>query len=61
MADYMPMMKYVTKCGRPTSNQTRVFGKLNQTLSIVVSMVHKNICLEELPKHMKNLDMQKLK
>ena len=30
-------------------------------MNIMVLMVHKNIYLREMPKHMKNLDMQKLK
>lgn len=57
----MPVTKFVTKCGRPITNQAWLLGKLNQLLSFVVSMVHENICPKEPPNHMKNLDMQKLK
>lgn len=41
--------------------KTRFGYLVSSDINIVVLMAHKNIYLRELPKHMKNLDMQKLK
>lgn len=59
MVDYMVMTKFVTRC--------KIYKKLDfilmvsSDMNIMVLVVYKNIHLREMPKIMKNLDMQKLK
>lgn len=60
MVDYMVMTKFVTRC-KNLYKKTGFGYLVSSDMNIMVLVVYKNIYLREMPKIMKNLDMQKLK